>query len=309
MRRVSNLWNWLPAFRAVAETEHVRHAADRLHTSPSALSRTIKLLEDDLGQPLFDRVGRQLRVNAAGHALLRAVRDSMRRVHDVTMAIESTELSGPIRISAEGTLIAAFVVPTLARIRKAHPELIPQVHTGSLDDALTALRVGDIDVLLQTTPSAATDLMCERLGTSSNGIYCGRDHSLYGNTEPMTLEQIAEHPFVAPPGHEGNPVEGWPAQIPRRVAAMVSPMQTGVEVCRTAGLVAVFPDRVVARERQAGDLHRLHVDGLPAVSFFATTRESLSEGAVEAFVVLLRDVVGDDAVSPTDPPAGGGTTT
>ncbi len=295
MRRVSNLWNWLPAFRAVAETEHVRHAADRLHTSPSALSRTIKLLEDDLGKPLFDRVGRQLRVNASGQALLRAVRESMRRVHDVTMAIESTSLSGPIRISAEGTLIAAFVVPTLARVRKEHPDLVPQVHTGSLVDAPTALRVGDIDVLLQTTPSAATDLACERLGTSTNGIYCGRDHPLYGSTAPMTLEDIAEHPFVAPPAANGNPVEGWPAEIPRTVAAMVSPMQTGVEVCRTAGLVAVFPDRVVARERQAGDLHRLPIEGLPSVSFFATTRESLAEGPVEAFVSVLRGVVRDEA--------------
>ena len=297
MRRVSNLWNWLPTFRAVAETEHVRQAADRLHTSPSALSRTIKLLEDELGQPLFDRVGRQLRVNASGQTLLRAVRDSMRRVHDATTAIESSTLSGPIRVSAEGTLIAAFVVPTLTRIRKAHPDLVPQVHTGSLDDPLMALRVGDIDVLLQTTASGATDLACERLGSSTNGIYCGRDHALYGDDAPMSLEDAAEHPFVAPPAANGHPVEGWPAEIPRTVSAVVSPMQTGVEVCRTAGLLAVFPDRVVARERATGDLHRINAEGLPSVSFYATTRQSLTEGPVEAFLAVLRTVVGNDGVT------------
>lgn len=294
MRRVANLWNWLPTFRAVAETEHVRQAAERLHTSPSALSRTIKLLEDELGQSLFDRVGRQLRVNAAGQTLLHAVRDSMRRVHDATSAIESSELSGPVRISAEGTLIAAFVVPTLARLRQAHPDLMPQVHTGSLDDPLTALRVGDIDVLLQTSAAGADDLSCERLGTSTNGVYCGRGHALYGSGETMSLEDTTEHPYVAPPAVDGTPVEGWPAEIDRSVAATVSPMQTGVEVCRTAGLLAVFPDRVVAREREAGDLHRLSVEGLPSVSFFATTRQSLSEeGPVEAFLAVLRGVVGD----------------
>lgn len=293
MRRVSNLWNWLPTFRAVAETEHVRQAADRLHTSPSALSRTLKLLEDELGQPLFDRVGRQLRVNAAGQALLRAVRDSMRRVHDATQAIESATLSGPIRVSAEGTLIAAFVVPTLARIRKSYPELVPQVTTGALNDPLLALRTGDVDVLLQTTACAATDLSCERLGTSTNGVYCGRDHELYGKTESMTLDDAALHLFVAPPAVDGQPVEGWPAEIPRTVAATVSPMQTGVEVARTAGLLAVFPDRVVTRERDCGDLHRLDVDGLPSVSFFATTRETLGAGPVEAFVAVLRGVVSD----------------
>ena len=243
--------------------------------------------------------------------MLRAVRDSMRRVHDATMAIESSTLSGPIRVSAEGTLIAAFVVPTLARIRKAHPDLVPQVHTGSLDDPLMALRVGDIDVLLQTTASAAPDLACERLGSSPNGVYCGRDHELYGRTDPMTLEDTTEFPYVAPPTIDGQPVEGWPAEIPRTIAAMVSPMQTGVEVCRTAGLLAVFPDRVVARERAAGDLHRLPVGGLPSVSFYATTRQSLAEGPVEAFLAVLRSVVGDEVapqavglISPASPDSG-----
>lgn len=290
MRRVANLWNWLPAFRAVAETEHVRQAADRLHTSPSALSRTIKLLEEDLGEPLFDRVGRQLRVNAAGQALLHAVRDSMRRVHDATVKIESKVLEGPVRVSAEGTLIAAFVVPALARLREVHPGLVPVVETGSRSDALTALRVGDIDVLLQTSASNADDLTCERLGTSSNGVYCGRGHALYGSTD-ATLEDAAGFPFVAPPDDHGIPVEGWPAELRREVAASVTPLQTGVEICRTAGLLAVFPDLVVARERASGDLYRIPAKGLPPVSFFGTRRVSLGSGPVEAFIDVLRDVV------------------
>ena len=82
LRRVNRLWNWLPAFRAVAETEHLPSASALLGVSPSALSRTIKLVEEDVGRPLFDREGRQLRLNANGHAFLRSVRDAMRRVHD-----------------------------------------------------------------------------------------------------------------------------------------------------------------------------------------------------------------------------------
>ena len=51
---VASVWNWLPTFRAVAETEHVARAAEILHVSPPAVSRTIKLLEDHLGTKLFD---------------------------------------------------------------------------------------------------------------------------------------------------------------------------------------------------------------------------------------------------------------
>ncbi len=55
LRRVASFWNWLPAFRAVAETEHLPTAAEALFVSPSALSRAIRLLEKDVGQPLFRR--------------------------------------------------------------------------------------------------------------------------------------------------------------------------------------------------------------------------------------------------------------
>ena len=45
--RVSRIWNWLPVFRAVAETEHLPTASELLYVTPSALSRTIRLLEKD----------------------------------------------------------------------------------------------------------------------------------------------------------------------------------------------------------------------------------------------------------------------
>ena len=78
VRRLARFWNWLPAFRVTAETAHLPTASEALHISPSALSRTIRLLEEDVGQPLFDRVGRNIALNAAGQRLLAAVRDAMR---------------------------------------------------------------------------------------------------------------------------------------------------------------------------------------------------------------------------------------
>ena len=50
VQRLHRFWSWLPAFSAVAETQHLPSAALKLHVSPSALSRTIRLLEDDLGE-------------------------------------------------------------------------------------------------------------------------------------------------------------------------------------------------------------------------------------------------------------------
>ncbi|MBP8302176.1 MAG: LysR family transcriptional regulator, partial [Planctomycetes bacterium] len=56
--RLDALWNWLPAFRAVGETQHLPSAATALHVSPSALSRSVRLLEQRLGCTLFERRSR-----------------------------------------------------------------------------------------------------------------------------------------------------------------------------------------------------------------------------------------------------------
>ncbi len=53
-KKLRDIWAWIPVFRVVAETEHLPTAAARLHVSPSALSRTVRLVEDTLGEELFD---------------------------------------------------------------------------------------------------------------------------------------------------------------------------------------------------------------------------------------------------------------
>ena len=55
--RVASVWNWLPVYRAVGELGGLRTAAEAIGVSASAVSRTLKLVEDHLGHELFDRNG------------------------------------------------------------------------------------------------------------------------------------------------------------------------------------------------------------------------------------------------------------
>lgn len=293
LRRISALWNWLPVFRAVAETQHLRQAADRLHISPSALSRTLKLLEEDLGQPLFERTGRNLELNAAGQVLLQAVRDAMRLVHDATEQLQGLQLSGPVRISAAGTLTTGFVVPAIEVLHQSHPGIVPMLETGSRPDSAAALLSGDIDVAFASTPIGHPDLVTERLGRSANGVYCGRGHPLHGATE-VTAEQLATHPFVAPPAQHGVPVEGWPVELPRTVAVYVNSLHSGLQLCRQGQLLAVLPDVVVAQERDRDALYRLPFDGVGEVLFFACYRRPLGDGGrTQVLLQAIRRVIGE----------------
>jgi DNA-binding transcriptional LysR family regulator len=60
VRRLRELWGWLPSFRAAAETEHLPTASELLHVSASSISRTVRLLEQQLGVDLFERGGRSM---------------------------------------------------------------------------------------------------------------------------------------------------------------------------------------------------------------------------------------------------------
>ncbi len=109
LRRVANVWNWLPAFRVVAEYESIQKAAVTLNVSASALSRTVRLLEDELGKTLFVRTPGGLELTSFGSDLLKGTRDAMRRVEDVIAAEDAP--GGEERMFA-----AAASGPVLARV-------------------------------------------------------------------------------------------------------------------------------------------------------------------------------------------------
>src|SRR5690554_1605337 len=124
---LTDVWNWLPVFRAVAETEHLPTASKLLHIIPAAISRTIGLLEDRLGTPLFNRSGRRLVLNSDGRALLARVQDAMQQVERGLHALDDTAFSGPVRISSVGVLTNHFVLPAVLKLCAAHPDLQPEL--------------------------------------------------------------------------------------------------------------------------------------------------------------------------------------
>src|SRR5262249_2359611 len=128
VRQVRAIWNWLPAFRAVAETQHLHKAARLLSVSPSALSRMIRLLQDRFGEPLFERRGRSLLLTSAGKDFLDAVRDSIRRVDDGVSWVMSGELAGSVDLLTTSSVVDALLIPALCALRRRHPKLTAHLH-------------------------------------------------------------------------------------------------------------------------------------------------------------------------------------
>lgn len=148
--RLGEFWAWLPAFRAVAEAESLAVASRSLHLTPSALSRTVRLLEEAVGQPLFVREGRRLRLSRAGDALLGSVRSAMRTLDDGLAAMAERTWEGAFTIAAPSWFARRFVVPALDRLRVLHPGLVPVVQRDEGAQATAGLLRGELDLAIST---------------------------------------------------------------------------------------------------------------------------------------------------------------
>ena len=145
----------LEIIRAIAEAGSFTGAGERLHVSQSAISRQILLLEDELNEAVFLRVGRRIRITPAGEALLQLSHRVFQDLKDTVALISDSRqaLRGPVRLVG-GMTVSLYVFPTLLReFQRAHPQSEIKIWAGATDRCLAAIRAGTADCGLLTLPS------------------------------------------------------------------------------------------------------------------------------------------------------------
>ncbi|MEZ4219858.1 MAG: LysR family transcriptional regulator [Polyangiaceae bacterium] len=280
-KRLSHVWSYLPVFRVVAETEHLPTAAKRLRVSPSALSRSIKLLEEGIGEALFVRSSRRIVLNAAGERLLRTLRLTMGNLERSVGELLSHEFSGEYRVSSLGVLTDHFVLPALLELSAERQSVIPCMTTLSSIEANRKLASGLLEAAFYYDATAQDGIHCRKIGSLSNSLFCGRGHPLFG--KGADAKSLASHPFSIPAiGDRGTPMDGWPVEIPRTAGFQILMLSTNHRVALSGRFVCVLPDVVAEPDLRAGLLHRLEPDVVPDTPVYAACRE---EDATASFTM------------------------
>jgi LysR family transcriptional regulator, glycine cleavage system transcriptional activator len=156
----------LPTFCAVARAPTLRAAAEALHLTHSAISQQIRLLEDQLGTPLFERRGRRLLLNAAGEALLEAAEPALARLH-------------------------RWLLPRMARWRALHPAIVLELHTSQ--QTVDLVRDG-FDAALRQGQGPWKGLRAERLFDSPL-VVVGAPATA-ARLQGRGIEALAEEPLL-----------------------------------------------------------------------------------------------------------------
>jgi len=272
-------------FWRVAAEGHLTRAAGQLHLSQSALSAQIRDLEGYLGQPLFDRIDRRLKLTHFGAIVL----DYANSIFTLGQELMATVRAGEgqalqeLRIGAVATLSRNFL-ENLLRPLFSDKYLRLSVASGSLEELLGRLRVHQLDVVFANRPAvidARHPWRCERIARQSVCIVGpprGRGKPLHF---PRELDQ---HALVVPgPSSDiRSHFDLWCEKcgISTTVYAEVDDMALLRLLARDSGALAVVPEVVVQDELRSGQLVKYGTVPQVFESFYAITAQRKSPSNV-----------------------------
>ena len=190
----------LQAFLAVAETASFSGAAERLHLSQPAVSKRVAALEDELGSPLFDRIGRRIGLTEAGRALLPrargildAVEDSRRAVSNLTGRVE-----GPLVFATSHHIGLHRLPPVLRAFSGAYPQVELDLRFMDSEAACEAVLHGEVELGIVTLPlEPPAHLAVQPVWDDPLYIVVGPDHPLAARGA-VTATDLAGETAVLP---------------------------------------------------------------------------------------------------------------
>ncbi|MHB8989985.1 MAG: HTH-type transcriptional activator IlvY [Desulfobulbia bacterium] len=143
----------LKLFRHLAESLHFGKTSRACHVTPSALTRTIQRIEAEVGERLFDRDNRSVRLTRAGEGLKQYAEESIERWKRLkeSLAGEAT-LHGDISLYCSVTAAYSILPGILGRFRKACPEVHIKLQTGDAAQGVARLRNNEVEVIIDALP-------------------------------------------------------------------------------------------------------------------------------------------------------------
>jgi DNA-binding transcriptional LysR family regulator len=181
-------------FVKVAEGHTVTAAAEALHVSQPALSRGLARLEQEFGAPLFDRVGRVLRLTANGHTLLDAARKALGSLDGAARTI-ADPTTGTVRLAFLNTLGTEFVPALLSGFRDRYPKVEFVLRQGGTSRNERELLDGDLDMVLAAGPPDRPDIEWRPLVDEPLVLVVPIGHRL-ARKRSARLADVRDEPFV-----------------------------------------------------------------------------------------------------------------
>jgi len=252
----------LETFIAVARVLNFGEAAKMLSYSQSTISDQIRLLEQELGVRLFERIGRRVFLTKQGELLLPAAKRLVKDAANLKNLFRSeAEMGGVITIGAAESLCTYWLPPLLKAYRQLYPNVHLNIRVGNCVEFPQWLQQDLVDVAFSLRNEyRKPQLVEEALFNGQTVFIAAPDHPLT-QAESFDLQQLSAQTLLVPEGHAGYPQELklLLADQQIRVEHMLEfgSLET-IKQCVKNGLgIALLPELAVVEEIRRGELIRL----------------------------------------------------
>ncbi len=297
----------LRSFLSIARYANLRSAAEELKQSPSALSKALKRLEASLNTPLFDRIGKTIRLNADGERLRERAQALVALAEQTQAEFRGESLLPHCRLMAPAVLQWRFGPLLAQRLGSLHPGAGMAFALMFEDAALAALSRGEGDFALVTgvalTAGLPAGLQALPLGAITMQLAAGAGHALVAQARrsragvlTVNTAELLAHDFACPSRsmfcglERGARADGWrDDRLPRRIRFWLDDLQLLLALVRSSQALAYVPDFAIAQD--AG-LLRLQVSDCPyecVEQAFLVWRPATASGWQQSLVALCAD--------------------
>ncbi|WP_341890824.1 LysR family transcriptional regulator [Variovorax sp. YR752] len=188
---------------ALAQTGSFSKAAQAQFLTQPALSRSIRALEDELGMPLFDRVGRRIELTAFGRATLERARQLVSDAEELQGSGQRSREGerGVLRIGMGSGPGAMLMTPLLMTIALDHPQVHVEIARGGTELLVQSLRARTLDALVVDARSLepAPDLRAELLHEMRGAFMVRRGHPLTRVRGGVSFDSLSRYPIASTP--------------------------------------------------------------------------------------------------------------
>jgi Transcriptional regulator len=252
-------------FRAVAENSSFTLAGQRLNVAQSAISRKIRILEEELGEKLFQRVNKRVLLTPAGETMMRYTHRVFQELRNAVLEVaDHTQMKlGALRIGSGMTACMYVLPPVIDEFRTDFPNIDVQVITGTADSLLHQIRSGHIDLGVLTLPLWSQDLEVIPFTKEEMVLVASPRNRKLAKRRTIRASELGEHRMIL--FSQGTSTRTVLDQYFTRIGVSPSIAMESENVATIKPLVrinlgvALLPLRSVAAEAKHGELHYLRI--------------------------------------------------
>ncbi len=179
-------------FLNVVSSGHLTNVAKEMNLSQSAISMSIKELENILGRPVFDRINKKLILNEVGRAFYKEIDPIFKKLTDIEYEFKNSENKGMIRVGASTTIVDYLMPSIICSYMSSYPDVKITLKEGNTKEIVDMIKAGTIDVGFVEGIVTGSDIIKEKIGVDELVVVTANKEL----SAPCYIDELAQKRWV-----------------------------------------------------------------------------------------------------------------